>query len=245
MTSILILGFLIGIRHAFEPDHVAAVASLSTRTSTLKQAVQHGAAWGLGHTLTLFAVCSIALVFNATLSEQLAHYLEAAVGAMLVMLGIDVLRRLYRDRVHFHAHKHGDGVTHFHAHSHKGEPAQAHDARHHDHQHAAHAGAKLGPRFWAAFPFRALAVGLMHGMAGSAALIVLTVQTVQSPALGLAYVALFGVGSIAGMALFSAIISIPMKRAHTLTWVHNGLYAAVGAGTAILGAMTLIDNLSA
>jgi ABC-type nickel/cobalt efflux system permease component RcnA len=233
MLSILILGFLIGIRHAFEPDHVAAVASLTTRTTSLKQAIRHGVAWGLGHTLTLFAVCTVVLLLDTAISDKLAGYLEAAVGVMLVILGADVIRRLVRERIHFHAHRHGDGVTHFHAHSHAGEAPKAHDARHHHHEHRA------------GFPFRALAVGLMHGMAGSAALIVLAAQAVNSIWLGLAYVALFGVGSIIGMAMFSAIISLPLRSAKTMTWVHNSLHAAVGLGTVILGAITVYQHLAA
>ena len=233
MLSILVLGFLIGIRHAFEPDHVAAVASLATRTTSLRQAVRQGLAWGLGHTLTLFVVCTIVLALDTSLSDRLAGYLETAVGVMLVLLGADVIRRLVRERIHFHAHRHGDGINHFHAHSHAGELARAHDARHHQHDHPA------------GFPFRALAVGLMHGMAGSAALIVLAVQAVHSVWLGLAYVALFGLGSIAGMAIFSAIISLPLRSAETMTWVHNSLHATVGLGTIILGAATIYQHLVA
>ncbi|MEK9754514.1 MAG: hypothetical protein VW338_15070 [Rhodospirillaceae bacterium] len=233
MFSILVLGFLIGIRHAFEPDHVAAVASLATRTTSFRQAARQGAAWGLGHTLTLFIVCTVVLLLDAQLSEQLAGYLEAAVGAMLMLLGTDVIRRLVRDRIHFHAHRHADGVTHFHAHSHAGEAPKVHDSRHHQHEHRA------------GYPYRALCVGLMHGMAGSAALIVLAAQAAQSIWLGLAYVALFGVGSIVGMAVFSAIISLPLKSAQTLTWVNNSLHAAVGIGTVALGATTLYQHLVA
>ena len=92
-------------------------------------------------------------------------------------------------------------------------------------------------------PLRALVVGLMHGMAGSAALIVLAMQTVQSVWQGLVYIALFGVGSIAGMALLSVIICIPMRSARTLTWAHNGLQATVGGSTAVLGIIIVIDSL--
>ena len=235
MLTILALGFLIGIRHAFEPDHVAAVASLATRTTSLRQAARQGAAWGLGHTITLFVVCTVVMALDTAISERVAGYLEAAVGVMLVALGLDVLRRLVRDHVHFHAHRHADGVAHFHAHSHKGEAAQTRDTKRHEHDHA---GARQ-------FPFRALAVGLMHGMAGSAALIVLAAQTVDSVWLGLGYVALFGVGSIVGMAIFSAVICVPMKSAKTLTWAHNGLQLAVGIGTALLGASTVYQHLVA
>jgi ABC-type nickel/cobalt efflux system permease component RcnA len=235
MLTILALGFLIGIRHAFEPDHVAAVASLATRATSLKQAARQGAAWGLGHTITLFIVCTVVMALDTAISERVAGYLEAAVGVMLMALGLDVLRRLWRDRVHFHAHSHAGGITHFHAHSHKGEAAAAHNDKRHDHDHEQ---ARQ-------FPFRALAVGLMQGMAGSAALIVLAAQAVQSVWLGLAYVALFGVGSIVGMAVFSAVICVPMKNAKTLTWAHNGLQLAVGVGTALLGASTVYQHLVA
>ncbi|MBT6095214.1 MAG: urease accessory protein [Rhodospirillaceae bacterium] len=228
MTSILVLGFLIGIRHAFEPDHVAAVASLTTRATSVRQAVRHGAAWGLGHTLTLFLVCGTVLIFNMTISEHLSHVLEAVVGGMLIILGADVVYRVYRDRVHFHAHRHGDDKAHFHAHSHKDDRQAVHDAERHDHDHRR------------SFPTRALLVGLMHGMAGSAALIVLAVQTAESVAVGLLYIALFGVGSIAGMALFTVVISIPMRSARTLTWAHNGFQAVIGGGTVALGVFTVV-----
>jgi hypothetical protein len=171
------------------------------------------------------------LALNTTISDDIAYALEAAVGVVLVILGVDVMRRVYRDRVHFHAHDHAGGVTHFHAHSHKGEVPITHDPARHEHEHAI------------AFPYRSLVVGLMHGMAGSAALIVLAIQTVQSLWQGIAYIALFGFGSIAGMALLSLIISIPMRNARTLTWAHNGLQATVGGSTAVLGIIIVIDSL--
>ena len=168
MTSILVLGFLIGIRHAFEPDHIAAVAALSTRTTSLRQSMMHGAAWGLGHTLTLFIICGLVISLQTTVSENLAHILlEGIVGIMLVLLGIDVLRRLIRDRIHFHVHHHDHGTNHFHAHSHKGEKAAVHNPDEHQHTHGKE------------FPVRYLLVGLMHGMAGHEAMIVLSVKAVD------------------------------------------------------------------
>ena len=224
----LVLGFFIGIRHAFEPDHVAAVASLASRTTTLRQALRHGAVWGLGHTLTLFMICGAALSLQKNLPVDIAHMLEVIVGIMLVLLGLDVVRRLVRERIHFHAHVHSGGDSHFHAHSHRGESLKSHNPRKHEHTHPAR------------FPYRSLFVGLMHGMAGSAALIVLTVQSADSFWLGMAYVALFGVGSIVGMAVFSAVISVPLRSAKAVTWAHNTLQGAIGGGTVVLGVMTII-----
>ena len=159
MGSVLLLGFVIGLRHAIEADHVAAVASLTSRSKSLSAAARLAAAWGLGHTLMLFAVGSVVISLDSVIPEQVAQYIELAVGMMLVWLGFDVLKRLIRERIHFHAHRHDGKVTHFHAHSHAGEGT--HHRSPHDHRHA-------GMRS------RAFVVGLMHGMAGSAALILLT-----------------------------------------------------------------------
>ena len=142
---------------------------------------------------------------------------------MLVLLGADLLRRLITARVHFHLHRHGDGTTHLHAHSHAGEAD--HGASHHDHVHVR------------GLPARALAVGLMHGLAGSAALIVLTIGQIDSFFWALAYLALFGIGSMIGMAALSIVIAIPLQRlGRSLSWAHNALGAAVALGTIGLGA---------
>jgi ABC-type nickel/cobalt efflux system permease component RcnA len=226
--TLLLLGFVIGMRHAVESDHVAAVASLATHSHSLADTVRQGAAWGLGHTLTLFVFGSVVLVLELVMPQSMAHVLELAVGIMLILLGIDVLRRLVQERIHFHLHHHTDGEVHFHAHSHTGE--QNHDVRRHAHEH---------PR---GFPVRALFVGLMHGMAGSAALILLTVQTVQSPLLGLLYIALFGIGSMLGMALLSFAIAIPLRySARGMTWLHNGLQGVVGLVTIGIGSMLVYE----
>ncbi len=221
-ATLLLLGFLIGMRHAVEADHVAAVASLATRSAGLGESLRQGAAWGLGHTLTLFLFGSLVLVLDLAMPQTLALGLEFAVGLMLIALGGDVLWRLARERIHFHTHRHDDGAVHFHAHSHTGE--QGHDPARHMHRHPS------------GFPTRAVLVGLMHGMAGSAALIVLTLQTAQSPLAGLAYIALFGLGSIMGMAVLSVVIAIPLRMsARSMTWLHNGLQATVGMATVAIG----------
>ncbi len=228
MTTLLLLGFFIGMRHAMEADHVAAVASLSTRSGFLGQAVKQGTVWGIGHTITLFAVGTIVLLIDTVVPERLALGLEFAVGIMLVILGIDVIHRLIKDHIHFHIHRHAGGTTHFHAHSHLGE--QGHDPDRHEHEHVQR------------FPIRALLVGMMHGLAGSAALILLTLEHVQSLMMGILYIALFGFGSIAGMAVLSIIIAIPLHHsAKGLTWLHNGLQGVIGSATILLGGMLIYE----
>lgn len=227
LFSVIFLGFLIGMQHAMEADHVAAVASLATRSRSLGQTARQGAAWGAGHALTLFLFGGLVLVMDTLVPEHFAQGLELAVGFMLILLGLDVLRRLLRDRIHFHQHRHGSTV-HFHAHSHKQRQAHADDPHQHEHVEA--------------FPLRALLVGMMHGMAGSAALIILTLNSVLSVAQGIVYIALFGVGSILGMALLAAVISLPLRySSRSFTWAHNGLKAAVGLVTIAVGSMLVYE----
>lgn len=228
MLSILFLGFLLGMRHAIEADHVAAVASMTTRSTSLIEALRLGATWGLGHTLTLFLFGSFVIFSSSAIPDTLAMSLEFVVGIMLVFLGIDVIRRMLKERVHFHMHKHDDGIKHFHAHSHKGEVAHKQSA--HEHRHTK------------GFQFRSLFVGMMHGMAGSAALIVLTLQTVESPALGLIYMALFGFGSIVGMAVLATVVMVSLRHsAKKLTRFYNGFQATIGAATVALGMFVMYE----
>lgn len=228
MSAILLLGFLIGLQHAMEADHVAAVASLATQSRSLSDTAKQGISWGLGHALTLFVFAGLALALHAAVPERMAHLLETMVGFMLILLGLDVLRRLFRDRIHFHQHSHGK-FNHFHAHSHLGGGEHRKDPHHHDHPKG--------------FSIRALFVGMMHGMAGSAALILLTLETVASPLQGLLYILLFGVGSIVGMGLLSLIIALPLRySAKNLTWSYNGLKAMVGIITVGLGVIVVFQN---
>jgi hypothetical protein len=231
MFGILGLGFLLGMQHALEADHIAAVSSIAARRSHVGDIVKHGLTWGLGHTLTLFAFAGVAILLGRAVPEHVARPIETAVGIMLVGLGAHVLWRLWRDRVHFHRHGHGDGTIHIHAHSHAGETI-AHSRAPHAHAHG--------------FRWRTLLVGLMHGMAGSAALLVLTVSQASSPAAGLGYIALFGIGSMIGMGALSAVIAVPLAvSARWLTWANSGLQGAVGVITIAIGVMTIIATVSA
>lgn len=229
MFGVLGLGFLLGMQHALEADHIAAVSSIAARRSHVADIVKHGLTWGIGHTLTLFVFAGAAILLGHAIPETVARPMETAVGVMLIGLGAHVLWRLWRDRVHFHRHGHGDGTVHFHAHSHAGE-ATPHARAAHAHEHG--------------FRWRTLLVGLMHGMAGSAALLVLVVSQASSPAVGLAYVALFGIGSMIGMGALSTLIAVPLVvSARWLTWANRGLQAAVGLATIAIGVMTVVETV--
>ena len=238
MFSLLLLGFFLGMRHALEADHVAAVATLSTRSATVKQTIKLGAIWGVGHTLTLFLFGSFVLLTDFFIPENMAKWLEFSVGIMLILLGLDVLRRLIKDRIHFHTHVHinnemNQEIHHFHAHSHANESLETKQNKHeHQHQHID------------ALSNRALFIGVLHGMSGSAALILLTLETINSPLQGIIYIALFGFGSIVGMAVLSYIISIPLRAsAKGMTWMHNSLQLLIGSVTIILGGVVMSQNV--
>ena len=231
MFGILGLGFLLGMQHALEADHIAAVSSLAARRTSVADIVKHGLTWGLGHTLTLLVFAGVAILLGHAIPEHVARPLETAVGIMLVGLGANVLWRLWRDRVHFHQHRHGDGTTHLHVHSHANEKVP-HERSPHMHEHG--------------FRWRSLLVGLMHGMAGSAALLVLAVAQVANPVYGLLYVLLFGIGSMVGMGALSTVIAVPLTMsARWLTWTNRGLQGAVGMVTIAIGAMTVYSTVLA
>lgn len=229
--SLIALGFLAGMGHALEPDHVAAVGAMASGRNTRRSLVLRGVAWGLGHTITLFVICSAVILLGMALTGRTAALLESAVGFMLILLGADVLWRMRKARVHFHLHDHSDGDRHFHAHSHVGERAP-HNASKHEHTHPHR------------FPLKALAVGLVHGAAGSAGLLTLAVASVGDPWLAVAYVLLFGIGSVAGMAALSFVASWPLGYAERFaTRLHRALNLSLAIFAFGLGAHSIYVNL--
>jgi cytochrome c biogenesis protein CcdA len=231
MFAILGLGFLVGMQHALEADHVAAVSSIAARRSEVADIVRHGLTWGLGHTLTLFVFAGAAILLGHAIPEQISQPLESAVGVMLAGLGAHLLWRLWRDRMHFHWHRHGDDTDHLHLHSHIADGVP-HARSQHAHMHR--------------FRWRSLLIGLMHGLAGSAALIVLAATQVGTPLDGVLYVLLFGIGSMIGMGALSAVIAVPLVvSAHRLTWANRALQVAVGVVTVAIGLSTIYATVFA
>jgi len=179
----IVLGLLVGIRHAFEPDHLAAVGTFVGEHRDGKRGIALGALWGLGHTLSLVVVGIVLAVFGASLPAGLAAGFELAVAVMLVGLGIRAITRAVRV----------DGIGPIKTHSHGGREHAHADAASHVHI----AGRIV---LW-----RPLAIGLVHGLAGSGALTALVFAELPSTALRIGYIALFGLGSIAGMAIATGI----------------------------------------
>lgn len=255
--SVLVFGVLLGVQHATDSDHIAAVATLTTREASLAQALRQGLAWGIGHALTLLILGGAVLILGRALPSAFGQMLELAVGMMLVALGIDVLRRLAADRMHVHRHSHGPGEReHFHSHLHPSTlPAVGQSAAavefaalqfRPDESAAIHMTAPHRHPEHPRLPLRALLVGMMHGLAGTAALTVLSLQTVSSIGGGLVYIALFGLGSILGMAALSLAIAVPLRlSAGSVTLMHRALTGVVGAFSIAIGLWTILLSVKA
>lgn len=194
-ASVLALGLVFGLKHAVEADHLAAVSTIVAERKSLISSSLVGGLWGIGHTISLLIAGVAVILLHIEIGEKMAQALEFGVALMLIGLGINVIRKLLRGgaRLHFHAHAHGER-THAHPHLH-GAVAEDGPSTHH--------GLQLGKR--------PLLVGMMHGLAGSAALMLLVLSTISSPLVGMAYICVFGLGSIGGMMLMSVIVSLPLR----------------------------------
>jgi high-affinity nickel-transport protein len=215
LLAVLTLGFFLGMRHATDPDHVIAVSTIVARHRNPKGAALIGAAWGLGHTLTILVVGGGIILFRWVIPARLGLSMEFAVGLMLIVLGLANLTDLFRmfrrqpesGKLHSHAHSHGDYV-HTHPHGHDPEA----------HPHAPertpvgwldrHIGA------WSLYQLlRPLVVGVVHGLAGSAAVALLVLAAIGNPGWAILYLLIFGVGTIAGMMLITVAVAWPMAHA--------------------------------
>lgn len=222
MIGAALLGLLLGLQHALEADHVAAVASIVSGQTAPRKIVMQGMAWGIGHAATLSLATLCVLALGHGLEENPAQWLEFGVGTMLIGLGLQVFWRLSQEGLHLHSHRRPRSPPHFHLHSHA-EECVSHDASPHLHGHNR-------------FPLRALAVGTMHGLAGSAALLLLTAVSSGNYASTIASSVVFGLGSIAGMAMLSAVIAIPLFwSAKLLTWGNTALQLIIATMTVGIG----------
>jgi hypothetical protein len=223
LFTILGLGFFLGMRHATYADHVIAVTTIVSRQRSLRHAAWIGAVWGLGHTLTVFVVGGAIILFGLVIPERLGMGLEFCVALMLFGLGLWSVRELFHAGSHQHPHAHGDYV-HTHPHSH--EPEQ------HSHADDQTPQSRLDRRFEDFHLYqtlRPLVVGIAHGLAGSAAVALLVLPLILQPLWAVAYLLVFGAGTIAGMMLITAAIALPVSyTARRSMALHRGLGFATG-----------------
>jgi ABC-type nickel/cobalt efflux system permease component RcnA len=218
IVAVLAIGGLLGLRHAFEPDHLAAVSTLATRPGgkRLWGAARLGLIWGVGHTVTVGAVALLVIALGVRLPRGLWPAAELVVAALLVMLGGLVIWRYIRGRWHMHLHAHPAAVPHFHLHSHTVDPS-------HGHAHAIDARRSLG-------------FGVAHGLAGSGAIAALLVAAVPDAASRIVYFAAFGAGTIIGMLGVSLILSVLVRLAveRGTRWA-TMLHVGAAAGSVVAG----------
>jgi ABC-type nickel/cobalt efflux system permease component RcnA len=227
LIAALGLGFLLGVRHALDADHVAAVSTFVSQDRSVLRSCLRGTFWGIGHTAALLAAGVAVVAFKLQISPALEQGIERVVALVLVLLGGHVLlRTLGAVSLHRHEHSHG-GAPHSHVHVHVG------DADEHRHFHP-----------WRGAP-QPLLMGLLHGLAGSGALILLVLTTMPSPTAAVLYILVFGIGSTAGMLVLSGLIGVPFALttggSRTLT---TALQLVVGASSILVGLLMLRDVLS-
>jgi high-affinity nickel-transport protein len=265
LLAVLVLGFFLGMRHATDPDHVIAVTTIVSRHRTTKGAALIGAVWGLGHTLTILVVGGGIVLFSWVIPPRIGLSMEFAVGVMLIILGLITLRPMFQfirwphaarraakaslsvdghdlapsapadpggshGHVHSHAHSHGDYV-HTHPHT--------HDPEVHPHDPKKTPVNWLDRRFGGLSPYRLLRpllIGVVHGLAGSAAVALLVLTVIRNPTWGVLYLAIFGAGTIAGMMLITAAIALPIAYSERLSSrFATGLRLASGVISIVFG----------
>lgn len=216
MTLIIALSaaFVLGVEHAFEPDHVVAVSTIVAQSRGLVKSIVTGSLWGLGHTVALLIAGIIVILLRVQFPTGISTVFETIVGFMLVILGIWAIINVRKNRLHFHVHAH-DGKTHVHLHSHR-------ETESHDHKH---------------LPF---SVGVVHGLAGSGALVILVMSTMVDIRQGLFFIIAFGGGSILAMSMISSALSLPLTFGGKLsTWLGTLFSTGAGILSLILGILVV------
>ncbi len=221
--SLLGFGFLVGVKHAFDVDHIAAVSTILSDFKSIKKCSLLGIFWGFGHMIAIFAVSLVILFLNRKISEKFTLSLEIITGIMLLILGLNVLVTIDKNKIHMHKHRHNN-EEHIHLHSHK-------IVKSHVHKH---------------LPLnKSLIIGLIHGLAGSAFVSLLVLTTVNSIFLGLIYILIFGIGSIIGMLLITTIISLPFTLLpDKLVKTQKILRVSTGFVSMVIGLVILYEIIS-
>jgi ABC-type nickel/cobalt efflux system permease component RcnA len=209
-AAILILSFFLGMRHATDPDHVVAITTIVTKQRGIGKAALIGALWGLGHTFTIFVVGTMIILFQVTIPPRLGLSMEFAVAAMLILLGVLNLTgtlRWLQERFIPGPQVPGAGIKDGDCNEAKAQPAQSPVTSQADSQKLSQDRVSHGIGLYNVM--RPLVIGVVHGLAGSAAVALLVMTTIRDSWRAIAYLLLFGVGTIAGMMLITAVIALP------------------------------------
>ena len=239
----VVLGFVLGLQHATDPDHLVAVATIVTRSRRFRDGAMVGVLWGIGHAVTLTLAGGIVILLNVTLPATLTTGLELLVAGAIVALGVFRLREALREfggaaPAHLLAdHDHADGgVFHSHPHEHGGR-VHAHP---HVHPEPSLLGVLGGVR---PIALRALGIGALHGLAGTAAVSLLILATLRTPLEGFVYLGVFALGTIAGMSALTAVMAYPVALALRFRRAHHTLALGSGAAAIIFGIVYFVRSI--
>lgn len=216
-TLALLFGFLLGLEHTLDLDHLIAVSTIVSENKSVIKSLLTGGAWGLGHTTVLFVVGILVLLLKLTITDSIARLFEFAAGFMLVILGILVIRRVRLSKVHVHRHNHGK-QSHIHAHSHK-------NIENHRHMH------------------KSLLVGMLQALAGSAVLTLLVVSTMKTMVQGFVFILMFGSGTVVGMTTIGALLSLPFLFTKWSIKTNRTIKVTTGLISIGLGLLIVMEQL--
>ena len=229
LLAALGLGIVLGIKHSLDPDHVVAVSTIVSQYKNPWRSFWVGVSWGLGHTTTLLVIGIVIIALRLTIPDRLALLLEFFVGVMLVALGLQVMYGFRKKRVHQHIHGHPERA-HQHFHSHSREP---------DHDQTHHKVGGIGKPF---LRKKSYLIGAVHGVAGSAALTLLVLASIDSPLAGIVYILLFGLGSVVSMGVMTILISFPFVfSANRLPNLNRSIQFAVGTLSVLFGGFLMYE----
>ncbi|MFC1974022.1 urease accessory protein UreH [Chloroflexota bacterium] len=250
LVSTLVLGFILGLKHAFDPDHLVAVSTIVSEYRNPLRAIWIGVSWGLGHTTTLLLLGLLILLLKISLPEKLALSFEFLVGIVLVLLGLQIFWNLRRSKVHLHRHQH-QSEAHVHLHSHSETPEHHHHLRLRWNNFAQfliagiipgeHPQDKLKEAVKPFFRVKSYLVGIVHGLAGSASLMLLVLVNMESTWAGVVYIIIFGIGSVLAMGVVTIFLTIPFSLSSKLPRLNLVVQSAAATLGIVFGILLMYD----
>lgn len=235
LVAVLAFGFLLGLKHATDADHVVAVANIVDKERNIWQSIWLGASWGAGHSVPLLILGTIVLIAKDIALhryEAVAPYLEIGVGIMLIYLGISAVWNILRGNLHIHQHDHGAGP---HIHVHTSHTAQD------SHQRTKPIHNSLFILGKPVFRVRSFSIGIVHGLAGSAAVMVALLPTIDSTLTGLGYIALFSIGTMLSMSALTIILALPFKISAARQTLNRAITITAGALSIAIGSILITE----
>lgn len=229
----LTLGFLLGLKHATDADHVVAVSTIVSEYRNAWRGLWIGGSWGIGHTTPLLILGVIILLFKEVVMdryEAIAPVFEFGVAVMLILLGVQVFWNLKTGRLHLHEHAHDDG-DHVHIH---GSHARDEGVE----EETSHGFFRPGKPF---FRFKSFAIGVVHGLAGSAAVMLVLLPELSSFWVGVGYLLLFGVGTMVSMGAITLLLGVPFAASGNFARVNRAVSWMAGTASVVFGAILMSD----